>query len=266
MHENYSEVVLIVIISSALILLLGTILVVGLLIQQKRKLRHQQQLTDIRNRHERSQLELRLKIQDETFQAISQNLHDNIGSNISTAMLLLYRDDQVTDDEEQMNRKLALGMLDRIIDDLKNIARSLNPDYLNDIGLTEAIQQRTEQLKKTKKFDIDLQVNDSPQKLERQKQLILFYIFQEAINNIYKHSQAKSIVINLLYQPNQVTMRISDDGKGMMMKVDEERINGKGSGLINMKNHAELIGAQLKIESDRGKGTEVLITVPEPYI
>jgi two-component system, NarL family, sensor kinase len=266
MHENYSEVVLIVIISSALILSLGIILVVGLLIQQKRKLQHQQQLTDIRNRHERSQLELRLKIQDETFQAISQNLHDNIGSNISTAMLLLYKDDQVSNEEEQMNRKLALGMLDRIIDDLKNIARSLNPNYLNDIGLTEAIQQRAEQLRKTKRFDIDLQFNDSPHRLERQKQLILFYIFQEAINNIYKHSQAKSILINLLYQPDQVTMRIKDDGKGMMLKADDERVNGKGSGLINMKNHAELIGANLKIDSSRGSGTEVLVTVPEPYV
>jgi two-component system NarL family sensor kinase len=90
MHESQTEVVLIVIISTALILLLGSIVVTGVLIQQKRKLRHQQQLLEINNRYEKSLLESRLKIQEETFQAISQNLHDNIGSNISTAMLLLY--------------------------------------------------------------------------------------------------------------------------------------------------------------------------------
>src|SRR5678816_184412 len=92
MHESQTEVTLIIVISTALILLLGGIVVTGLFIQQKRNHRHQQQLLELNSRYEKSLLESRLKIQEETFQAISQNLHDNIGSNISTAMLLLYKD------------------------------------------------------------------------------------------------------------------------------------------------------------------------------
>ena len=105
MYETYSEVVLILIISTAIILLLGGILLTGLLIQQKRKHRHQQQLLEMNNQHEKSLLESRLKIQEETSRAISENLHDHIGSNISTAMLLLYKDEQVSNDEEEANRK-----------------------------------------------------------------------------------------------------------------------------------------------------------------
>ena len=142
MPANQSEVVLIVVISTALILLLSGIVVTGLLIQQRRKHRHQKQLLEMNNLYEKSLLESQLKVQEETFRAISQNLHDNIGSNISTAMLLLYKDEQTNEQELEENRFEALGMLDKIVDDLKNIARSLNAGYLEDIGLSQAIRNR----------------------------------------------------------------------------------------------------------------------------
>lgn len=264
MPETYNEVVLILIISTALILLLGTIVVTGLLIQQKRKLRHQHQLLEMNNRYEKSLLESKLKIQEETFLAISQNLHDNIGSNISTAMLLLYKDEQTNDQEMEDNRKEALNMLDRIVDDLKNIARSLNAGYLEDIGLSEAIRHRIEQLERSKKFTIELFSNDMPQKLDRHKQVMLFYIFQESINNITKHAQAKKIRVGLHFESNKLIMRIKDNGAGMA-NMEHEKINQKGSGLINMKSHAAMIGAVLEIHSESGKGTEIIVTAPDPY-
>ena len=264
MHEASNEVALIVIISTALILLLGGIVVTGLLIQQKRKLRHQKQLLELNSLYEKSLLESRLKIQEETFQAISQNLHDNIGSNISTAMLLLYKDEQTNEQEMEDNRKEALGMLDRIVDDLKNIARSLNAGYLEDIGLSEAIRNRIEQLERSKKFSIELFINDMPQRLDRHKQVMLFYIFQESINNITKHAKAGKIRVGLHYEKDKLCMQIKDNGAGMT-NMEPGKINPKGSGLINMKNHAAMIGAALDIQSESGKGTEIRITVPDPY-
>jgi len=264
MHEADNEVALIVIISTVLILLLGGIVVTGLLIQQKRKLRHQKQLLEMNNRYEKSLLESKLKIQEETFRAISQNLHDNIGSNISTAMLLLYKDEQTNDQEMEDNRKEALGMLDRIVDDLKNIARSLNAGYLEDIGLSEAIRYRIEQLERSKKFTIELFINEMPQRLDRHKQVMLFYIFQESINNITKHAQAKGIKVGLNYEKDKLIMRIKDNGDGMA-NTGPEKINQRGSGLINMQSHAAMIGAALDISSEKGKGTEIIVTVPDPY-
>ncbi len=264
MHEASNEVALIVIISTALILLLGGIVVTGLLIQQKRKLRHQKQLLEMNNLYEKSLLESRLKIQEETFQAISQNLHDNIGSNISTAMLLLYKDEQTNDKEMEDNRKEALNMLDRIVDDLKNIARSLNAGYLEDIGLSDAIRHRIEQLERSKKFSIELFMNDMPHRLDRHKQVMLFYIFQESINNITRHAQAKEIIVSLHYEKDKLIMRIKDNGAGMP-NMEADKIDQKGSGLINMKSHAAMIGAALDIHSEKGIGTEIIITVPDPY-
>src|SRR5687767_15901209 len=101
--------------------------------------------------------------------------------------------------EQEANRKEALGMLNKIVDDLRNIAHSLNPEYLYEIGLTEAIKQRIDQLARTKKYEIELFQTQTSQRLNRQKQVILFYIFQEAINNINNHSQARKIFVQILY-------------------------------------------------------------------
>ncbi len=260
-----NEAKLILIASTILILFLGTVIVMALLIQQKRKFRYRQQLADMKRLYENTLLQTELKIQQETFKAISQNLHDNIGSNISTAMLLLYKDETMSGPETEANRKEAVIILDKIVDDLKNIARSLNLDYLNEIGLSEAIRQRIHQLEKTKKYEIIFNLNDAPERLNLQKQLIIFYIFQEVINNINTHAKATKIIINLRYEPDRLTLHINDDGTGISASPDAAKPTGKGSGLINMKNHAAMIGAQLIIKSENKKGTEIMLNVLHPY-
>lgn len=264
MVESQEELVLILITSTALILILGTVIVFAVLIQNKRKFKYRQQLVQMKGYYEKTMLEAELKILEDTFKAISQNLHDNVGSNISTAMLLLYKDKNMDDKEHDLNRQEALGILDKIVDDLKNIAHSLNPDYLDQIGLGEAIKQRVEQLSRTKKYKIELQQDGSYRKLDRQKQLILFYIFQEAINNINTHAEARNINIRIKYEPNELDLFIGDDGKGMDVEK-EMSSNVKGNGLINMRTHAAMIEAGLDIFSSKDTGTKIRVTVPNPY-
>jgi two-component system, NarL family, sensor kinase len=265
MHTISNEAQLILIASTALILLLGMVVVAALLIQQKRKFHHRQQLADMKSLYEKTLLQTELKIQEDTFKAISQNLHDNIGSNISTAMLLLYKDEAMTASETEINRKEAITILDKIVDDLKYIARSLNLDYLNEIGLGEAIRQRLQQLEKTKKYEIVFSVNGEPRKPDLKKQVILFYIFQEAVNNINSHAHAKKITVSIHYLQDSLSLYIKDDGIGIAENYPGTKPNEKGSGLLNMKNHAAMIDGLLTINSKNGKGTEIILNVPHPY-
>lgn len=266
MFNISNEAELILITSTALILLLGTVFVVALLTQQKRKFLYKQQLIDMKSLYDKTLLQTEIKIQEHTFKTISQNLHDNIGSNIATAMLLLYKDEIMSEPEIEVNRKEAVTILDKIVDDLKHIARSLNPDYLNEIGLSEAIAHRIHQLEKTKKYEIVFYMNDAPLGLNLQKQVILFYIFQEAINNIITHAKAHKIMVHLRYKENRLSLHIKDDGIGIAENYDTTKSNEKGSGLINMKNHAVMINAQLFIKSESRKGTEIILNVPHPYL
>ena len=264
MQEKFPETFLMVMGVTAIILILVTLIISYLFISDKRKNQHRQQLLEMNSQYEKTLLESQLKIQEETFLSISQNLHDNIGSTISTAMLLLYTDHQTTADELDNNRKEALRMMDRVVDDLKNISRSLNAGYLKDIGLSEAIRQRMEQIGRSKKYEIELSLNEMPQRLDSHKQVLLFYIFQELLNNIHKHAKAKKISVNLQYKPNELVMQIRDDGIGLD-RTETEKMNASGSGLINMKRHASMMSATLHIQSENGNGTEIMLTVPDPY-
>jgi two-component system, NarL family, sensor kinase len=265
MHTISNEAQLILIASTTLILLLGTVVVAALLIQQKRKFRYRQQLADMQALYEKTLLQTELKIQEDTFKAISQNLHDNIGSNISTAMLLLYKDEAMTASETEINRKEAISILDNVVDDLKHIARSLNLDYLNEIGLGEAVRQRLQQLEKTKKYEIAFSLNGVPRGLDLKKQVILFYIFQEAVNNINSHAHAKKITVSINYQSDSLSLYIKDDGIGIAENQAATKLNEKGSGLLNMKNHTGMIDGKLTIKSENGKGTAIILNVPHPY-
>lgn len=265
MHESFFEAKLMLFTSTGIILLLAAVIVAALFITQKRKFRHKKQLYDMQNLYEKTMLQTELKIQEQLFKAISQNLHDNVGSNISTAMLLLYKDEAMTKEEIESNRKEALIMLGNVVDDLKHIARGLNPDFLHEIGLCEAIRLRIMQLEKTNRYQIRLFLPELKKILDPQKQLILYYIFQEAINNIITHAKAKSLSVKLEYFPNELMLAITDDGRGIAEMHNEDSHANRGSGLITMKHHAAVIGGELNIESLPGQGTAILITVPDPY-
>ena len=214
--------------------------------------------------HEKSLLEGQLKTQEELLRAISENLHDNIGSHISTVMLLLYKDDRVGAEEQAVNQNEALRILDTVVDDLKNMARSLNAGYLESIGLQEAISQRLEQLKRSKRYEVEFRFNDNYKILDRHKQVMVYYVFQEALSNISNHANATRIIVDLEFEKDWLSLQVRDNGLGMATNSDSERPR-QGSGLLNMKSHALLMDADLSVVAREGKGTEIRLRVPFPY-
>lgn len=99
--------------------------------------------------------------------------------------------------------------------------------------------------------------------LNPEKKLILFRIVQEALNNAVRHAEASTITIKLEYKSEKTILSISDDGKGFTAPGKAEK-NGmlQGTGTYNMYYRASLIGAKLRIQSTRGKGTQVLLELP----
>jgi nitrate/nitrite-specific signal transduction histidine kinase len=93
-----------------------------------------------------------------------------------------------------------------------------------------------------------------------EKQVMLFTYFRKP-SIISTPTPGQRISVRLQYEETNLMLQIRDDGIGM--ETGSNSI--KGAGLINMKNHAEMMGANLSIITDMGKGTEVTITVPNPY-
>ena len=263
MQKSYNEVVLILIASTILILLLATIIIIALLIQQKRKFKHRQQLVEIKSQYENTLLKTQLEVQEQTFKAISQNLHDNIAADISTAMLLLHPHTGISLELSEQNKSIALKTLDKVIEDMKNLARYMNPSFLSTIGLEEAIRRQLNFIDRSASIKTSFLVSGNEINLPQEKEVVMFRIFQECLNNTLHHAHAHQVKVSLLNNEQRMEMHIADDGCGFESDTNNVGASDtKGSGLINMRERAQLIGATLKIDTRQNQGTRVIISLP----
>ena len=134
----------------------------------------------------------------------------------------------------------------------------LEPVDLEREGLVSVIQQRIASVEGRSGIRARL-LCDNEISLSAEKERALYYILQEALNNILKHTQAKSILVKLKQRKHSIYLEINDDGSGF----DPKNIERGGLGIQNMYARAEQIGGKLKITSSINHGTKISVTVPQ---
>jgi signal transduction histidine kinase len=205
-------------------------------------------------KYEQELLQAQLEIQEQTLQNISQEIHDNIGQVLSLVKLNLNTVKNLNDATFQESKDL----LSKAIVDLRDLSRSMQGDRIVEMGLWEAISEQAITLKNSGRYNTEVKVSGSPYPLPQQKEIIIFRVFQEAINNVIKHAQAGNIFVWMDYMPGELILTIKDDGVGI-------RHSGKaaGIGLLNMKNRIALINGRFKIDTmPDNNGCQIEITVP----
>ncbi|HSZ86217.1 MAG TPA: ATP-binding protein [Puia sp.] len=207
-------------------------------------------------------LNTRLEIQEQTMKNISQEIHDNIGQVLSLAKLNLSTTDVNKTENAQQKVDQSKDLVAKAIQDLRDLSKSLNTDYVQDMGLPRSIEYELEIIKKTGTFETRFELSGIVYKIGQQKELILFRIVQELLNNIIKHTRAAQITVMLYYQPSLFSMMVEDDGEGF--DVMELQKNKAGLGIKNMQNRAQLLGAEFIVSSVIGKGTTAQINLPIP--
>ena len=147
--------------------------------------------------------------------------------------------------------------MSKAINDLRDLSRSLHGDKIAELGLTEAISNELKILQNTGQYNTELKIIGESYKLQPQKEMVLFRIFQEALNNAIKHSKSKKINVLLKYETNKFSLAINDDGVGFNKEALD--VFQSGIGLKSMQDRAALIGAMFTLHSVPGNGT--LITI-----
>ena len=238
--------------TTIIVLLISVITIFAIMRESSRKkyLRFQQEL-----------LKTKIEIQNQTFQNISQEIHDNIGQVLSLVKLNLHTADfnDLPATMEKINcSKVLVG---KAIVDLRDLSKSLSTELIKEVGLNRTIQQELTLMSKTGQYKTILNQHGKPFRFDKQKELIMFRIFQELINNIISHSGAKTVNVRLFYEAELFNLTVSDDGEGFddALLVNEEKF---GLGIRNMQTRAELIGATFQMNSAPGKGTTVSIELP----
>ena len=243
------------IIATLILLALVFFIILFLLEFQKNKRKHTLEKTILQSQHQQALLQTQLEIQEQTLKTISEEIHDNVGQVLSLAKLNLNTLQQGEDKKIQDTKNLV----SKAINDLRNLSRSIHGDRIAQLGLQQSIEDELNILQNSGQFTTTLKLSGSNYKLAPQKEMVLFRIVQEALNNAVKHSKAKNITVQLNYQPNLFCLTISDDGIGFTTTALPAAKSGIG--LTSMQNRAALIGGIYSMQSLINKGTVVSVTL-----
>jgi signal transduction histidine kinase len=247
----------IIIIAILIILLFLSFIVVFFYIFQKRAQENSSKVQELKSTFQQEMLKAQNEIQEQTLTHISRELHDNVTQVLSFVKLNLAMTGNLSADEKEEKVSESRKLVAQAISDLRDLSKSLSFEHISQLGLGKTIEIEVERISKSGLIDIYSMVQGEPYPMGEQRELVLFRIFQEAINNSLKHSNATHLYISLEYSEQFFNLTIEDDGDGFLPNLPESG----GSGLKNIKNRAALIGAVAVIDSEPGKGCCVKVTI-----
>lgn len=156
------------------------------------------------------------------------------------------------------------GMIAATIDDLRRIVRALRPVYLEELGLTPALEMLARDLERDGRFAIHFEKHGAPQRLAPEQEVALYRIAQEALNNAWQHSSGSDIWLIVRFDTGGVTITVRDNGKGFAAPQHASELGASGVqhfGLMGMYERASLIGAHLQVLSKPEGGTTVVVSM-----
>jgi len=259
MQKGINDIAIFLIIVTILILVLVVFIISIMYLYRKKQNFYFHNLENLKLNHEKNLLQSHVEVQEQTIQHISREIHDNISLSLTLAKLHLNTlniDDKV-DASALINSSIKL--ISKSINDLSDISKSMNADIICQQGLIDALKNEILRIQKTDLFVINLSIRGNPVFMDGHKELVIFRIVQEAFNNVIKHSEAKNVNLDLNYTNNHIEITIQDDGKGFNIAFSETKT---GAGLKNMKTRANIFSGNIYIESQEGKGTKILISIP----
>ena len=211
------------------------------------RVREREQL--LKRNYERLRESERLQVQAQERQRIMQDMHDGLGSQLLSSLMLVERG--------AVSQPQIVQILRESIDDMRLAIDALAAE---DAGLLSALgnlRYRMEPRLKAVGMDLVWDARGLPEEIDINPDAVLpiLRIVQEALTNALKHSQARVVQVVIAVERGPDTewlnLRVTDNGRGIV----EERTGGRG--LLNMRNRANRIGAQLKIDTVPGAGTQV---------
>lgn len=267
MRSSSNEITIYVVIATILILALVMFTILIIFLYQKKQVAFLQSLESLKLDHEKNLLQTQLEIQEQTFQNISREIHDNIGLSLTLAKLNL---NILELEKTERSRELVISSVDLIsksINDLSDISKCLNSEAISQQGLLNALQLEVERLKRLNRFAVHFEVSGNPVYFDSKIELVLFRIAQEALNNIIKHADAKNIDMEVSFNSAEVTLSITDNGKGFSYSKNGKNVrDSMKAGLANMQIRSKMINGTMIIDSEIGKGTSVIVTAPLDFI
>jgi two-component system, NarL family, sensor kinase len=268
MQDSFKQVIILLVVSTIIIIVFLAFIFTIMFLYKKKQVRLKKDMHILQLDHEKNILNTQLEIQEQTFQQISQEIHDNISLTLTLAKLQLNTYNMNGSADGHNLIESSVDLISKALTDLNDISKSMDSDLIETHGLIHAIEYEVEMLQKTGQLQVEFNVCGRPFFMEASKELVAFRIIQESCNNAIKHSGAKNIFINLYYHEHNIEIQIRDNGSGFDPdELKNRKFNKPFSGIKNIRNRATMLKADINIVSQPGTGTNINLIIPnnEPH-
>ncbi|MFL5788803.1 MAG: sensor histidine kinase [Flavisolibacter sp.] len=257
----------------SLVLFLGTlgmlVLTIGLILfiifHQRKVIRYQFRLQQMEHEQQKVLLNASIRLQEEERQRIAADLHDDAGPLLATARLYL-NENLVNQDKATQLQSIyqARQILDDTIQLIRNISHSLMPPTLKNFGLESAINDLFQKISGSGAINASSRFHEYKERLKPEKELIVFRIIQELVNNILKHSNSSFIHLTQNMHHDNFLLRVHHDGRGIVQQ-DFEKLNKSnvGLGLKNISSRLKVAQGSIYFEKDASQ-TYFKVTIEIP--
>lgn len=239
-----------------------------LLAAQKERVEALEQVQEGLNKRESLRRELlrhTVIAQEEERARIARELHDQTAQELTAISLnLATLRNSLPQRSKAVNLVLRLQQLSQQMSQgLYTMVRDLRPAQLDDLGLVPTLKYLADEGRELFNLEIDVEIEGARQRLDPLIETVIFRVAQEALTNVSRHAGTEQAKLKLAFNPEQVILRVEDDGAGF--DIHESLSPPRGWGLAGMQERTESLGGELLIDSTPGEGTAIEARLPVAY-
>ncbi len=248
------EIVFITIISTLFLLIIVGFFIAFISQYQKRQKENELEQIRLKENFNQELLNTQLELKEQVFKQISQEIHDNIGQSLTVAKMQL---NYISNDADKEKAKTAKELITRALQDLRDLSKSLNGNYILREGFEASIQREAAYIGNAGKLSCNVRGHYPEGFIDSNSEIILFRCVQECLSNAVKYSNGTEIVIEMAGGKESFSLEVRDNGDGM---PDNWREN-QGIGMESLSKRVGVLYGELKIDSKRGEGTRICINL-----
>jgi signal transduction histidine kinase len=194
---------------------------------------------------------------------ICLEVHDGVAQTMASAFQHLQAYEAMPESrlrEARPHVLRAAALVRQAIGESREVINSITPGPLSELGLEATLRQELRRFEEDTGCSVQF---DAPKtRLPRETEVALYRIVHEAVTNVKKHAQSKSLEVEMHQERGRVSIRVKDSGVGFDLNLTQQIALGRGRGLFSMRKRAEILGGVCEVKSQPGQGTEVTVDVP----
>ena len=206
-----------------------------------------------------------MQVGERTMRRLARELHDDLGQALTAVKmdLGLIERELGPDSPVGAHVREAREQVGGVLQSVRNLSQLLRPAVLDDLGLVPAIQSYIARFGERTQIAVALETPPAETRLPRAIEVALYRVLQEALTNVVRHAQAGKVDVHLAVDAETATLAIRDDGRGFDASAFlRDPPADHGMGVIGMRERVATYGGKFVIESRRGAGTRVELTIP----